>query len=83
METYTYDSQSENLQEAIDAHRKGGIILCSKCGAELMMLLDRESATKNHLPTGIYCPNSQKHICVVITTTEHFEEFDRLFPRKE
>lgn len=73
METFIYDGK--NSQKALEINLKGGHVLCPRCKAELTII---NSLEFNGL-LEIYCPVNPKHISTSVTTTKHFEEFNRFF----
>jgi hypothetical protein len=66
METYTYDGGAGSLLKVSEAQKRGAKILCSHCGSELVVALDIDSANKQKVHPGIYCPVNQQHVCVMI-----------------
>jgi len=79
MKTFVYDGKGENLQKILEINSSGGKVLCYKCNAELVIISDSESARKNKMKPGIYCPVNYKHIYQIFILTEPFEEFRRRF----
>jgi hypothetical protein len=64
MDTFSYDGSSAALRRVFELQYSDTKIVCHRCGEELIVALDFESANRNKVHTGIYCPN--KHICELI-----------------
>lgn len=81
MESFRYDGTPEYLQKALDIHSQGGRVMCPKCDAELVIVIDPQSRDKYNQGPGIYCPANHRHIYKLLILSEPFEEFDRIFKR--
>jgi len=63
MADFVYDGTPEGTRNACDRSKNGERILCPRCGAELIVAPDVDSANKYNVLPGIYCPNSAEHVC--------------------
>jgi hypothetical protein len=66
MSSFVYDGTSEGLRRAFELSQQDVPVLCPKCGAELIVALDHESANRHKVHTGIYCSKDRKHVCELI-----------------
>lgn len=62
MTKFIYDGTTDGLRKAFELSKQGVRILCPKCGAELVVAPDLESANKHRIHPGIYCPRSPTHV---------------------
>ena len=81
MKSFTYNGKPENLQKALDIHSRRGRVMCHKCDAELVIVIDPESRAKYNQDPGIYCLANPRHMYKLLILSEPFEEFDRIFKR--
>lgn len=76
-----YDDATNNTDEVVKLHSKGVKVVCYKCGTELLVLPDRESAAKHQKRPGIYCPVSEEHVCVwfglISSRNKFWQEYDK------
>jgi hypothetical protein len=79
MEIFIFDESTSDLQEALDVHARGGKVLCSKCGAELIIAANRAEANKHRISPGIVCPANNRHIERAFSLEEDFVAFDQWY----
>jgi hypothetical protein len=64
MKTVKYDPEME-LGKIFELVEQGVKITCNHCGSRLVTALDAESARKQKVHPGIYCPVDQKHVLLL------------------
>jgi hypothetical protein len=62
---YLYDGSPEKIREIYEKVREGATILCAQCRSPLTIALDQESARKQNIHPGVYCPKDQRHVMVI------------------
>ena len=56
-----YDGSTEMLRNIPELVSEGVKLLCPKCGAELLIAMDSESAAHLRMPPGIFCSRNARH----------------------
>lgn len=79
MEVFVYNGDNISLQQLLELNSKGAKILCSKCGAELLIICGVESEKKYKKKSGIYCTINEQHIRQWFSLAEPRQEFWRRF----
>lgn len=59
---FVYDPSQQNIGWAQEIHDRGDILICPKCGTELVVALTLEEANQNKVHPGIFCPQSHQHV---------------------
>jgi hypothetical protein len=82
-----YNPSSDDSQKVIDLSHQGTRILCYKCKSELQVVSNWEAAKKFQKRPGIYCPVSEKHVCVWFHLADErervWERFNQLQEEKK
>jgi hypothetical protein len=60
--TITYNPKEQSISWAQQIHNEGSVLLCPKCGAELIVALTLEEANQSKVHPGIFCPNNSDHV---------------------
>jgi hypothetical protein len=60
--TITYNPKEQSISWAQQIHNEGNVLLCPKCGAELIVALTLEEANHSKVHPGIFCPNNSDHV---------------------
>jgi hypothetical protein len=66
----TYDPKEHTLQKIKHLVKEGFILICPKCESELRIALTVEDANKYEVHPGIYCPNDDAHVGILVSLAE-------------
>jgi hypothetical protein len=66
MPIQVYDGSPEAFRCVRQWLAEGMTLACPKCGAALIVAIDRESAVKNKVHPGIYCSVTPRHFFEII-----------------
>lgn len=70
-------------RRALAVKAAGFRVLCPRCGAELVVAIDIETARKFGVHPGIHCPVNLKHVSVFFNLASVSEGADRIIKKKE
>lgn len=62
MATRVFDGSRDAIRNVSNWVAEGATVVCPKCGAELILALTAEAASKHKVHPGIYCPTNLKHV---------------------
>jgi len=65
MKEFVFDGKPESVRNVLELHAKGVPVVCPVCNAQLIIAPDLESANRQKVHAGIYCPVSEHHVQVM------------------